>query len=275
MFDIYLDYDGYICKAWYATTARGSMDIEDAIDVLDELVECAVNKACDFFDTSTILVHKVISSGNWKKDFYPDYKGNRKKDNFIGELRDYVKRNEKNLTQVDGLEADEIITLMATTRKDKNYIAFTDDKDMHYLLSNVCKINVTEQIIQREQCDLRDFYAQLLAGDAEDNIKGIPRVGMKTAHNLLCKKQEYSLKKVIEIYKEKGISREECEKNIILVNQLNIMYKTFEPQLQRFAKDLHLNNTLKPAEAKQLMYINKISVERAVNRIYLNEKENK
>ena len=80
------------------------------------------------------------------------------------------------------------------------------------------KINTTENIDIRY--DEHKLFCQMLAGDKEDNVEGINKVGMKTADKLLKDKGEYSLKNVIQIYKDKKVPEEECNKQLNLINPI-------------------------------------------------------
>ena len=67
-----LDYDGFVCKAFFAAMARG--EINDAENVLLELTNIAIQKAKDFFESEDVEVFKFMSGHSWKKDLYPEYK---------------------------------------------------------------------------------------------------------------------------------------------------------------------------------------------------------
>ena len=60
----------------------------------------------------------------------------------------------------------------------------------------------------------------MLAGDKEDCVDGINKVGMKTADKLLKEKGEYNLENVIQIYKDKNVTEEECNKQLNLINPI-------------------------------------------------------
>ena len=97
-------------------------------------------------------------------------------------------------------------------------IVFSDDKDLHYVTLLNCKINTTEEVDIRY--DENKLFCQMLAGDKEDCVDGINKVGMKTADKLLRDKGQYSLENVIQIYKDKNVSEEECNKQLNLINPI-------------------------------------------------------
>lgn len=205
-----LDYDGYICKAYYAAIGRDERaDLEEMEEILNNLTECAKEK-------SGLEIKKVISGHTYKKDIYPSYKNHRKKDEGLGMFRDYIKLSHEDLVCVPQLEADDVITMMYDKYPDS--IVFSDDKDLRYYCPIYCKINLTEEISCQDDY-INKQIAQMLYGDKEDGIDGIPKVGEKTAIKLLDM-YGYDIKSVIKIYKDKEISIDECMKNLILVTPI-------------------------------------------------------
>lgn len=207
-----LDYDGFVCKAFFAAMARG--EIDDAENVLLELTDIAIQKAKDFFESEDVEVFKFMSGHSWKKDLYPEYKAKRKRNPYIGDFRDYVLASQPDIFRPERLEADELIILMhdELIEAGKQVIVFSDDKDLKYYSNLHCGINVEQKV--EPTLSNSELYIQLLAGDKEDCITGIPKVGSKTAIKLL--EDEYTIEKVIQIYKEKDINLDECIKQLVL-----------------------------------------------------------
>ena len=189
-----LDYDGYVCKALYAAISSG--DASEAPRILDELTQSAIDKTHKYFDDLPVEVIKVMSGHSWKKDVYPTYKAKRKKDPRVKEFRDWVLGN---------YDVDDCIV-------------FSDDKDLQYVTLLNCKINTTEEVDIRYDED--KLFCQMLAGDKEDCVDGINKVGMKTADKLLKEKGEYNLENVIQVYKDKNVTEEECNKQLNLINPI-------------------------------------------------------
>lgn len=214
-----LDYDGYVCKALYAAISSG--DITEAPRILLELTEAAYDKTKAYFDGEDIELIKVMSGHSWKKDKYPTYKAKRKRDPRVGEFRDWVQENDESILKAEPLEADEVLVILHDflgQYEAGNSIVFSDDKDLHYVTLVNCKINLNEEIDFRY--NENKMFCQMLAGDKEDCVDGINKVGMKTAEKLLNEKSTYSLTSVISIYKEKNIDKEECLKQLELINPL-------------------------------------------------------
>jgi len=207
-----LDYDGYICKAFYASVAREENEIEDMMNVLDELTKSAQYKL-DQIDKNNRLI-KVVSGHTYKKDIYPSYKSKRKRNEDLGMFREYVLTEMSDtLIKIPQLEADDVLIMMYEELD--NAIVFSDDKDLRYYCPNYCKINLTEEISEQKDY-IKKQLEQMLIGDKEDCIDGIPKVGEKTAEKLLDM-YGYNLKSVVEVYRDKNISVDECLKNLVLV----------------------------------------------------------
>ena len=214
-----LDYDGYVCKSLYAAISSG--DITEAPRILEELTQSAIDRTHKFFDDLPIEVIKVMSGHSWKKDVYPSYKAKRKKDPRVKEFRDWVLETDDTILKVEPLEADEVLVIIhdyLANYSIEDCIVFSDDKDLHYVTLLNCKINTTEEVDIRY--DENKLFCQMLAGDKEDCVDGINKVGIKTAEKLLTEKGKYSLENVIQIYKDKDITEEECNKQLNLINPI-------------------------------------------------------
>lgn len=222
-----LDYDGFICKSYYANK-EDIMDLENARQILEDLTECAQEKAADFFGVkkNDVKVLRIMSGHSWKKDIYPSYKQTRKRDEYLGVYRTYVKEN-MDVTLVPQLEADEVLVVLKQffdRIPNKKCIIFSDDKDLRYYSSNYCKINITEEV--QELDDVENWTKQLeqmLIGDSQDNIKGIPKVGEATAPKLL-NNYGYNINGVIQAFKDKNVDIDNCLRDLLLVVPMSSEY---------------------------------------------------
>ena len=214
---VLLDYDGYICKAYYACLSKSNLDL--FYEVLHKLELASLEKARIYFNnTKDIRVIKAVSSHSFKKDLYSTYKQTRKKDDYIGVFRDDVINSDKSIIKLDGFEADDIIGIIVSVAEKEymDYVVFSDDKDLKYISELYCKINLTEEIETRDyQENLKCLYSQMLAGDKEDNIQGIPKIGMKTAEKLLG--DNFNMANVFKIYKEMNVPLQEAIKQVTLI----------------------------------------------------------
>ena len=106
--------------------------------------------------------------------------------------------------------------MMASNLKD--CVVFSDDKDLRYYNPQYCKININEEISYELDYEKKQLM-QLLIGDKEDDIAGISKVGEKTAEKLLDM-YGWNIDSVIEIYRDKQISIDECLKNLLLISPI-------------------------------------------------------
>ena len=236
-----LDYDGYICKSFYANK-EDMMDFSNAEKILNDLVESAIYKSMKYFrctrDDLTVL--KIISGHSWKKELYPSYKRSRKRDEFLGMYRQIISER-KGITKIEPLEADELLIVLSDYIRnfgDDKYIVFSDDKDLRYYTPRYCKINITEQVVEQDpQALVYNQLAQILIGDKEDNINGVPKVGEKTASKLLGN-LGFTLENVIRIYKEKNVDIDLILRDLLLLIPLSDAYTSDPLYAYDFAEQI-------------------------------------
>lgn len=225
-----LDFDGFICKAWFASKSKRRTEDTSPVVILNNLIVSAYEKSSKYFNGKDVMMLPFVSGHTFKKDLYSDYKAHREKDADLKIFRDEMIEQFKPIKS-EQLEADDLISICLDTlfadQKENDVIVFSDDKDLKDLSILFCKININEEIVELP-CpftERNDLYARMLAGDKEDNITGIPKVGMHTAHKLLNGKFEVS--EVFKIYKQKGISIDEAIKNVTLVAPIKVEYNDY------------------------------------------------
>lgn len=270
-----LDYDGFVCKSFYANK-EDPMNIQAAKDILFDLTAAARDKAAEHFKLfkGKVKVIKLMSGHSWKKDIYPSYKRTRKKNEYLGIYRDDIKK-EADVITIPNLEADEVIVALADwLRQNKEkFIIFSDDKDLRYYSEVFCKINITEQVQTQDMLDVWKYQLeQMIIGDREDNITGIPKIGEKTAPRLL-EQYGYSIEGVINCYKDKGIDIDNCLRDLLLIiplseNYLENMQLGWEIGQQVLTTGKADDLTVNDAIISQIQYLNK-----KVTEIYNNEKK--
>lgn len=168
-----------------------------------------------------------------KKNFRYDvaktapYKGNRKdkeKPKHYQALRDYLVAA-WDAQVIDGMEADDAISIRATELGDDSVIV-TIDKDLmmvpgwHYNFVKKQLSHVTEDE------GILWFYKQMLMGDSADNIKGVKGIGPKTADKLLTTLSE---KEMWDLCVEKLGSEERALENAHLLWMLRHPDTYFKP----------------------------------------------
>lgn len=213
-----LDFDGYICKAYYATMSKGSTDFDEMLALIEKLVESAKSKIDEYAD-----INYYISGHTYKKDIYPSYKANRKKDPLLGKFREFIELYYEDKIIKANVEADDLIVMdYEFYSKARNPVVFSDDKDLRYYCKRYCKINLTEEIVEQDEKEMEQRrIIQFLTGDKEDNVQGIYGIGEKKAVIELNKLGGITIENVIRFYKNTGISIDGCLKNLILISPLH------------------------------------------------------
>jgi DNA polymerase I len=168
-----------------------------------------------FYTLKTVKIDKPNLFFCWdskrslRKRIYPEYKNNRRKDDKteeekelyqiaydqFDELKEKVlpKMGFMNNYQVSGLEADDLIAIIARKKKlkGKYKVIVSTDQDLFQLLSNRTTIYNPRTKIGMNDYNFTNIYGLIdplswirvkaIAGCASDNIKGIEKVGEKTA----------------------------------------------------------------------------------------------
>lgn len=240
-----LDYDGFVCKSFYANK-ENPMDVQEARNILLDLTASAREKASEYFQVPimNIKLIPIMSGHSWKKDIYPSYKRTRKKNEYLGVYRDIIKSEIADIIVIPNLEADEAIVASVDWLRtnNKDYVVFSDDKDLRYYSETYCKINITEQIQEQDMLDIwRYQLEQMLIGDREDNITGIPKVGDKTAPKLL-EQYGYSIEGVINCYKDRDIDIDNCLRDLLLIIPMSQDYLEKKELGQEVGRQVIANN---------------------------------
>ena len=164
-------------------------------------------------DTSTNEYKLCFSdAANFRKEIYPDYKGNRKGRKPVGylALKEWAMETHPSFSK-PRLEADDCLGILATKFAGKTIIA-SMDKDLLSIPGNIYKINRDGtgemRAISEKEADWQ-FLTQTLTGDVTDNYKGCPGIGEKTAEKLL--KQHGAVWKTVEdAFLKAGLTKEDA-----------------------------------------------------------------
>lgn len=130
--------------------------------------------------------------GNWRKEYFPNYKANRKKYReqsdidwneafrILGEIKDEIKENfPYKVIQVNNCEADDVIgTLCANTQEFGQYedvLIISADKDFMQLqkFDNVKQYNPVQKKFYKDDAPKANLLEKILKGDSGD---GVPNV---------------------------------------------------------------------------------------------------
>jgi len=143
---------------------------------------------------------------NFRSVDFPLYKANRPKADpasIVPELYAMLEEEEVGI-QSDGCEADDLVRSAAheCRHNEDDFIVVAIDKDLFCDPFNYYNPDKSEQFsLTQKEADF-NYYSQLLTGDSTDNIKGLHRVGPKTAAKLLSSTNEWR-DLVIKEYKER------------------------------------------------------------------------
>jgi DNA polymerase-1 len=180
---------------------------------------------------------KVFLSGdnNFRYKLYPDYKANRRdmvKPKHLEVLREHLVL-EWNAVICDGYEADDALGIAQKSAGPFESVVCTIDKDLRQLAG--CHYHfVNRQWVEVSDLDAtKNFYTQLLTGDATDNIRGCPGIGpVKAARALAdCKTEVECYQAVEKLYREALKDKWESELN--LQAQLLYILRTEGDQWQK------------------------------------------
>jgi len=146
----------------------------------------------------------VSGKGNFRREIFPDYKANRKKEEdpeikeLFSKAYEFL-REELDAVPAVGQEADDLLAIWQT--EDPGIIV-SIDKDMlqvpgmHFNNKDWRYIEVTEEEAKY------NLHKQILMGDTSDNIKGLPKIGPKKAEALLSGKGKDPQKATIKAWKD-------------------------------------------------------------------------
>jgi 5'-3' exonuclease len=162
----------------------------------------------NFFEeiTSTELFITTCEK-SFRKEISESYKANRKRNDYVWILREHYRQNGCFCSETK--EADDLIAERAKKLGIGNYIVISIDKDLKQIGGHYWSYYKTfsldhygdkipnefggfereykqkdVEFITPEEANLL-FWKQMLTGDASDNIKGLHRVGEKTAQKIL------------------------------------------------------------------------------------------
>ena len=216
-----LDYDGYIAKSYYAgRNMEEPENFDECFTCLRNMEEYAKIKTVRYFNTENFKTIKVVSGHTFKKDLYPSYKAKREQDEFLGMYRSVIKEVQKDeITLIQNLEADDVLVMINELNRDES-IVFSDDKDLHKYCKLTCGLN-EDKVINSERYGFIPQLVQLIAGDTIDNIKGCPNYGEKKGETYL-KRNGYDIYNVVKLYRDNGVSSDDCLKNLILTHPVAI-----------------------------------------------------
>ena len=178
----------------------GKPTLEEAIQGLNNrlfhiLSMCGTSRYAGFLTLSKCFRYDIAETKSYKHN----RKGGSKPPIFYA-LREYIQQEWK-FDHEKGLEADDLV---AVHSKPNGTIICSPDKDVLYQCAGTHYNFRTEEFVKTSKLEANRFlWKQTLMGDATDGITGIPKLGPKTADNLLKKVRSGFEKIAVEKYVEK------------------------------------------------------------------------
>lgn len=196
-----------------------SYDLRKGMDYLNNFIE---DLRAKFLTNDVVLV--VGDKNNWRKQYYPDYKANRKDkekpvmyDIILNELY-----SNYDIVSLPNLEADD--TCRIISEDNQNYatrkLLVSIDKDFH---SFPCELydplHDKQYNINQAEADY-NLMKQIIMGDKADNIRGLEGYGEIKATKFMDDEPR-TLEDVRELFKEKG-QLKDFNTNLNLVSMVSI-----------------------------------------------------
>ena len=177
-----------------------SIDLENNKEFMDKFSDFdykinEIKKKLKIKDVELLFVGDCSRNTIWRKDFYEDYKSNRKTQDDIKFIFSHTYNNIINkykYIRLDNIEADDIIGTLTT------YLVKKKDYDNIYIISNdtdFLQLNYNDNIhlysyslkdIKQKSLgnNVMDLYVKIMMGDKSDNILPIhKKCGLQTSIN--------------------------------------------------------------------------------------------
>jgi 5'-3' exonuclease len=162
-------------------------DPEDGEHKIDDLVD-RILEATTFAGGDDVWEMFITGKGNFRHDFQPTYKAQRKerpKPIFLGAMRQYL-IEDYNAKVSEGQEADDDIAIRATELGPSTIIA-SIDKDFLQVPCGHYNFNRGTLVTVEEFEGLQFVYGQILTGDSADNVGGLMGIGPVKSKKMLAK----------------------------------------------------------------------------------------
>lgn len=215
-----IDGDQYLHRACAAVERDTRWDEENHVLVSNaeeayDVVLGSINKLTHHFGHKDYVI--AFSEGViFRTKIDPAYKANRKdtrKPLCFYELKERMKQEHK-CVFYDGLEADDVMGIIATKPGPDEKIIVARDKDMKTVPSKLWD-GGKFHVIGEDEADYWHMY-QTLVGDTTDGYKGCPGIGPKKAEALLnaaMERYECCWPAVVAAYEKAGLTVEDAIRN--------------------------------------------------------------
>jgi len=226
-----IDADSLVFASCYSgTEEKYFTKLEDAIAKFDEQLMGIINSLEENFNVENILTFNGCK-GNFRKKINPTYKAHRKQQELpplLHEMHQYVKDNYDSVFGY-GLETDDLVARYWKNLSDEvgrdNVMIVSLDKDYKQFPALIYNYHYKHKCIYdiSKETALYNFYEQMIAGDAADNVNYFKGKGSVFARNYYkgCKTKYQYTRKLFKLFKQKYKSKAR-EKYIECYNLLKL-----------------------------------------------------
>ena len=172
---------------------------------IHEMIDSRIEYYQTIADDKTDVVMCFTEYPTFRHEIFPDYKANRKNKRKPLALYAMIEQISQRYESVSytGLEGDDVLGLLATSKRYSNSIVVSPDKDMKTVPCTLIASDDME-LITKKKAD-RNWMLQALTGDTTDNFKGLIGCGPVTADKILgdAKTLPDMWDKVVKAYEKK------------------------------------------------------------------------
>lgn len=157
------------------------------------------------------VIVTLSSSTNFRKGIWPEYKANRKnvrKPVGFKPAREWMQEEFKAIIK-EGLEADDVMGILATKLGNDGAIIVSMDKDMKGIPGQLYRWKTLELLTIDERAADHQFFMQVLTGDSTDNYPGVPGIGEVKASAILSKPGD-PWDNVLAAYRKAGLTEQDA-----------------------------------------------------------------
>ena len=251
-----IDGSGYIFRAFYALPPLNTQDgtpVNAVLGFMNMFMRLTAKIKCDY-----CLVLFDAKRQNYRNEIFADYKGTRKEipEELIPQfpiIHQAVEVLNLNHLEMEGFEADDLIATYARKALEEGdeVVVVSADKDLMQLIRPGVEFydSMKDKFFTPE--DVKEKFGvypdrvvdvQALAGDATDNVPGVPGIGLKTAAELV--NQFGSLDEVLNHADE---IKQNKRRETLLANIENAKISL---QLVRLKDDVNVSHELKDYTCK-------------------------
>jgi len=172
---------------------------------IHEMIDSRIEYYQTIADDKSDVVMCFTEYPTFRHQIFSDYKANRKnkrKPLALYAIVEQIKQRYESVSYT-GLEGDDVLGLLATSKRYSNPIIVSPDKDMRTVPCTLIASDDME-LITKKKAD-RHWMIQSLTGDSTDNFKGLIGCGPVTADKILgdAKTLPDMWDKVVEAYEKK------------------------------------------------------------------------